>query len=229
MDNAFLDPRLWGPSMWLVLHVLVCLCSSTFHGKIGKEFIHVLADLLPCETCERNFKQFLKLHPLRQYWLCSAKRMGMWLNLAHNEVNRRNGKPAFTWPQHQTRIAQLMATKDWRKDLITTCYYLFEHFPELDRSTVALRGQYRRFIRLLVRILEPHEPAIAQRFFNAFVAQDPELCDDGHHKLLPREKHDVWRQTACLQSTLHKVETETWDADSIVPLAERLQMLRAIS
>src|SRR5437016_1347794 len=87
MDKSS-DPKEWGPSVWFMLKGLSHLCHC-FWGRKAWELITATANVLPCETCEKNFKAFIRRNPITH---SSAQETGSWLRTAQNEVNAREDK-----------------------------------------------------------------------------------------------------------------------------------------
>lgn len=89
------DVEVLGRSTWTLLHSIAATYpvnpSSTERSDL-LTFIGLLAKLYPCRPCAEDFQKYISLElPL----VGSHDEFGTWLCGAHNEVNRRLGKPEF--------------------------------------------------------------------------------------------------------------------------------------
>ena len=92
----------WGPGAWNTLHAFAHTAPRMLSGDQivqYRTFLYLFADLLPCPKCRSHFKTFLDSH-LTDTSLSTRDNLVAFLNDAHNEVNRRTGKPTYTLDQH---------------------------------------------------------------------------------------------------------------------------------
>lgn len=95
----------WGPSAWNMLHVV----AHTFpRAPLDEDrqrmydFLHLFALHLPCPSCREHFVELLKRNipePTSEAFRCRDS-LVMFMNDAHNEVNRRLGKREFSLTEH---------------------------------------------------------------------------------------------------------------------------------
>jgi len=82
-----MEPSLWGPDTWKFLHILTLKSQASY--DILKQFFYHLQFLLPCPTCQNNYK--------KHYQECSfpkdKKIIPLWLVQFHNKVNKSLNKP----------------------------------------------------------------------------------------------------------------------------------------
>ena len=98
LDN--IDPKLWGPSYWKMLHYITLAYPNnpTENDKTDiKNLFKALHPVLPCQKCRNNFNDHLKKFPLDEKALSSKATLVMWLINIHNEVNIINGKKIMTY------------------------------------------------------------------------------------------------------------------------------------
>jgi len=84
-----------GRSGWTVLHSVAAYFPEkpTEDNKTdATNFLNGFARLFPCKVCATDFQEVLTRHPPR---LDNRKEFNMWMCEAHNEVNKKLGKPLF--------------------------------------------------------------------------------------------------------------------------------------
>ena len=84
-------PDIWGPTVWKSMHMIAAAYpekptrSEAMHYK---SFFSTIGFVLPCLTCARSYRLFLRQHPLKNF-LASKKSLMYWVYLMHNRVNRK--------------------------------------------------------------------------------------------------------------------------------------------
>lgn len=100
--NGF-QTKVWGPPMWMVLH-MIALNYSPEKKNGYKKFFNSLKYVLPCGACRDNYKKILKTKlPLDDYVFKCRQSMAMWSFLLHNQVqkdiynktNKEHDKPKY--------------------------------------------------------------------------------------------------------------------------------------
>jgi hypothetical protein len=85
-DGPIVDPALWGPPLWRLLHTLAEMYLSA--PSIGiddwSQLLAALRTSLPCPECTRHYESWFTLHPF-------TADPAAWLLALHNDVNRRRG------------------------------------------------------------------------------------------------------------------------------------------
>jgi len=93
-----LPPEIWGPMFWSTLHIVSLAYPEepTYAEKrAAKEFYNALAHLLPCPVCRDHFREVLQGLPIDS-WLDKKGSLTEWVWMAHNQVNKRLGKPEIS-------------------------------------------------------------------------------------------------------------------------------------
>lgn len=96
-----LNPRIWGPALWLVLHSISFAYPENptqEHRYAHRMFLKNMAGVLPCARCRGHFREFLNRAEspgapkgsLLEAALRSKKRLIAWTLELHNAVNKRN-------------------------------------------------------------------------------------------------------------------------------------------
>lgn len=91
----------WGPAAWNTLHAFAHAAPEEFDDDVRAEwrrFLRTFAHFLPCTRCRTHFVDFLD-RELEGGLRGRASLVAM-LNDAHNEVNLRTGKRAYTLDEH---------------------------------------------------------------------------------------------------------------------------------
>ena len=96
-----MDPSLWGKEAWHFLHAVTLAYPdqpTKFQQDKMYEFFMNLQYILPCQTCQNNYKIHLEQYPLRSF-LNSKESLVNWLFMIHNITNASLGKQPFTLDQ----------------------------------------------------------------------------------------------------------------------------------
>jgi hypothetical protein len=89
-------PSKWGPHFWMTLHI-ACLGCQDY--KAISEFIEGYMYIIPCLSCRQHFEQVLAENPVPETDFFK------WSVDVHNIVNRRLGKPEFSYEDALSNIA----------------------------------------------------------------------------------------------------------------------------
>lgn len=96
-----LDPTVWGPHYWFVLHT-IALCYPLSPNDVTKkkyyEFIHNLPLMLPVEKIGNHFSKLIDQYPVTPY-LDSRESFQKWMHFIHNKINEMLGLPTVTFPE----------------------------------------------------------------------------------------------------------------------------------
>ena len=93
-----LDPTIWGPHFWFVLHTIALTYPNTPNEVTRKkyyDFIQNLPIFLPVEEIGNTFSQFLDKYPVTPY-LDSRTSFVKWMHFIHNKINISLGKDELT-------------------------------------------------------------------------------------------------------------------------------------
>ena len=94
-----MDPNVWGPHAWIFLHSITYnYPDNPSVNDIDNHynFLTLLKDVLPCNTCRFHYKQNLEKFPLTSDILSSRQNLIKWLFKIHNNINKMNDKPEIT-------------------------------------------------------------------------------------------------------------------------------------
>lgn len=94
----------WGPQTWAVLHSFSFLYPERADGDERLRmltFLHGVAEVLPCPRCRVHFAAHLRRYApsAEAEVLTGREALSRFLVRTHNEVNRRLGKPEWTYEQ----------------------------------------------------------------------------------------------------------------------------------
>ena len=84
-----LDPKIWGPHYWFVLHTIAIsypLNPNDVTKKKYYDFIQNLPLFIPVEDIGNSFSKFLDKYPVTPY-LDSRESFIKWMNFIHNKIN----------------------------------------------------------------------------------------------------------------------------------------------
>jgi hypothetical protein len=101
------DPSVWGPPLWLVLHIMVehyPMRPSMVVKRQGYHFFHSLGYMLPCHTCRGHYQHYIDKHDKELHVaLESRDTLAAFLIALHNNVNSRLSKEEWNMDVHVIR------------------------------------------------------------------------------------------------------------------------------
>jgi hypothetical protein len=96
-----LNPIIWGPHFWFVLHTIAISYPTHPNSIIKKkyyEFIQNLPLFLPNNNISINFSKLLDKYPIKPY-LDSRDDFIKWTYFIHNKINELLEKPLLTFEE----------------------------------------------------------------------------------------------------------------------------------
>jgi len=93
-----LDPKVWGPHYWFVLHTIALtypLNPNEVTKKKYYDFVQNLPLFLPIEEVGNTFSGYLDNYPVTPY-LDSRPSFVRWVHFMHNRVNKALGEDEMT-------------------------------------------------------------------------------------------------------------------------------------
>ena len=95
-----LDTSEWGPSLWKALHVASYCSNAGANMQWWGTLLNELQVGIPCPDCRAHYSAWYRSHPLRSASLIPIRKIvsvGQWVHDLHNDVNRRTGKPTWSY------------------------------------------------------------------------------------------------------------------------------------
>lgn len=96
--SAGLDPAVWGPHFWFVLHTMALTYPKRPNDVVKKKYYDFFQNLplfLPVAEIGNNFSALLDKYPLTPY-LDSQPSMVKWVHFIHNKINVALNLPELT-------------------------------------------------------------------------------------------------------------------------------------
>tara|TARA_R110001592_G_scaffold154118_4_gene383026 strand:- start:428 stop:859 length:432 start_codon:yes stop_codon:yes gene_type:complete len=93
-----LNPKVWGPHYWFVLHTIANtfpLSPNDVTKKKYYDFIQNLPLLLPIQEIGNSFAKYLDKYPVTPY-LDSRTSFMKWMHFIHNKINVSIGEPELS-------------------------------------------------------------------------------------------------------------------------------------
>jgi fumarate reductase subunit C len=93
-----LNPKIWGPHYWFVLHTIALTYPVKANETVRKkyyDFIENLPIFIPIENIGNYFSKLLDKYPVTPY-LDSRESFIKWIYFIHNEVNKELGYEELT-------------------------------------------------------------------------------------------------------------------------------------
>ena len=106
-----MDPTVWGPSFWFVLHTVSLNYPEQptyVEKRTHHDFYRIIQHILPCEACRRHYKELFATYPIEPF-LTSKQSLVTWVVMIHNQVNKRLGKPLVTTQEVLTNYQKVYA------------------------------------------------------------------------------------------------------------------------
>ena len=101
-ELATLDTSVWGPQLWKALHVAANSSTAGSNLQWWGTLLNELQRGIPCPDCRAHYSAWYRSHPLtnRPISIIPIRKIasvGQWINDLHNDVNRRTGKPIWSF------------------------------------------------------------------------------------------------------------------------------------
>lgn len=97
-----INPAIWGPHFWKMMHYITLAYSDTptdIEKQNFKNFFLSIKHVIPCETCRDNFARHFDSNPLTDSVLSSRYNLINWLLNIHNIVNRETNQKEITYQE----------------------------------------------------------------------------------------------------------------------------------
>ena len=130
-----LNPKVWGPHYWFVLHTIANtypLAPNDVTKKKYYDFIQNLPLLLPIEEIGNSFAKYLDKYPVTPY-LDSRPSIMKWMHFIHNKINVSIGEPELSmeesmaqyYEEYKPKIVKDAEQRKQREKLIFLLILLF--------------------------------------------------------------------------------------------------------
>lgn len=99
-----LDPTVWGPHYWFVLHTIALSYPVKPNETMRKKYYDFYQNLpmfIPIEEMGNNLSKFLDKYPVTPY-LESRQSLVRWTHFIHNKINKALGKETMTLEESMT-------------------------------------------------------------------------------------------------------------------------------
>ena len=132
--NDGLDPTIWGPHYWFVLHT-IAISYPHYPNSVTKkkyyEFIQNLHLFLPNENMGAEFSKLIQQYPVQPY-LDNRESFIKWMNFIHNQINKKLEKPFMSledfykhyYEEYKPKNVKLKEFYRWREKIIYTTIIL---------------------------------------------------------------------------------------------------------
>jgi len=98
-----MDPVVWGPHYWFVLHTIASnypKSPTSIQKKIHYRFIHNLHEFIPHRESSLRFADLLQAYPVAPY-LDTRDDFVRWMHMIHNKINENLEKPTVSLHRHK--------------------------------------------------------------------------------------------------------------------------------
>ena len=130
-----LNPKVWGPHYWFVLHTIANtypFAPNDVTKKKYYDFIQNLPLLLPIEEIGNSFAKYLDKFPVTPY-LDSRPSFIKWMHFIHNKINVSIGEPELSleesmaqyYEEYKPKIVKDAEQRKQREKLIFLLILLF--------------------------------------------------------------------------------------------------------
>lgn len=93
-----LDPVIWGPHFWFVLHTIAITYPRRPTSATKKKYYDLIMNIplfIPVEEMGNKFRVLLDEYPISAY-LDSRESLIRWMHFIHNKINESLEKPKIT-------------------------------------------------------------------------------------------------------------------------------------
>ena len=100
MNSNKIEPSIWGPHAWHVLHNISI--NSKMNNTTKDEymsFIQLFRHIIPCPVCKINLKEKYNMFPMSNDTI-STSNMTIWMYTIHNTVNIDTNKSICDYKKH---------------------------------------------------------------------------------------------------------------------------------
>lgn len=113
-----IDPKIWGPSAWSLLHAISFHSESSYEDL--KDLYGNLMHILPCEKCRESYRNHLTVLPFPE----KSNSIPKWLYLLHNRVSstldvKDNDHPSYRkitqlWNKNKEDAIHMARENGWK-------------------------------------------------------------------------------------------------------------------
>lgn len=111
-----LDPEIWGPYYWFVLHTIAItypIKANDVAMKKYYEFIHNLPLFIPNTNIGNIFSKLLDNYPVKPY-LNNRESFIKWMHFIHNKINMLTDKPLMSYEDAMNTIYHAYKPKKYK-------------------------------------------------------------------------------------------------------------------
>lgn len=108
------DPKIWGNSFWLALHLSALRYPDVPTASDKKNFLTFFKSLqyiLPCDGCCKGFEKILEMTKFGAKDLKNRDTLFAWTVKAHSLVNEKTGKPSKNFHGYWRKQYMALANK----------------------------------------------------------------------------------------------------------------------
>ena len=101
--------NIWGPPAWTFLHTVTYNYPENPTDNDKRNFYNFFMSLqhvLPCNKCKAHYQQNIQKYDLSES-LDSRENLVKWLIDLHNDVNRDNGKPVWSYSEVYNKYGEM--------------------------------------------------------------------------------------------------------------------------
>ena len=98
MSSLVPPPRIWGPHLWYMLHIISFSYPeqpTEYDKRVYHDFYSSLKDIIPCELCRKHYRDHFNKYPITPH-LDTRGNLIKWVIQVHNFVNISLNKPTLT-------------------------------------------------------------------------------------------------------------------------------------
>lgn len=186
-----IDPKIWGPPAWSLLHAITFHSNST-HASL-KNFFTNLMHILPCNKCRESYKKHLEVLPFPD----KSKSLQKWLYLIHNRVSSTLDVKDDDHPSYHA-IVKKWSTDDAvlhaKSDGWTFLFLLVKVYPSKNNTdrfeefTTSLQAFIDELCATILKIDPPNSAEInSRKQFKSWLEKTyrkVECCEDIPKRLL---------------------------------------------
>ena len=129
-----LNPDIWGPHYWFMLHTIAFHYPRHPNDVTKKKYYDFISNIplfIPVESIATDFSKLIDLYPISPY-LDSRESFIKWIHFIHNKINEKLEKPKISLEEFYIEYYEKFKPKDikmkelyrWKEKLIYTIVIL---------------------------------------------------------------------------------------------------------
>ena len=151
-----MNPKIWGPKAWFLIHALALNYPKNPNFKEKQEYSNFFKSLkyvLPCLACAKHYEENIKKYPIDNY-LDTTESLFNWTVDLHNMVNYQTGKSQVSYiDAYNLHMAEYNKNKDKNKEIEEKIEEKIEEINKQNNINITKQSLFYRSIIIILIII----------------------------------------------------------------------------